>query len=512
MTDILTLSEIKAIENEANDSGMSYLRMMENAGVACAKAIRQEFDESLKRKVLVACGKGKNGGDGFVIARKLYENGYDVTVLLCLGFPKAEDAVEMFSRLDNLNIPVIEYLTESERAKERIEKSDIIVDCIFGTGFLGEADEFLAELFSLINASKAYTVSVDLPSGFYTDSSCLCPDTVMPDMTLSVIGLKRSLVYPPSALRAGKVKCVGIGISERILCKYGSEYTLTAADIKKRFPVRPEDSNKGDFGKAFLIAGSYEMPGAALLASKACVNSGAGLVRLAFPDKAYAAVTADCPEKVLLPLPSNERGQAAASGINELYCCLEKCSAVLVGCGMGQGNDTRSITEFVLDHSEVPVVLDADALNSLKGRADYIKKAKAPVIITPHPGEAARLLGKEVSEIEKDRIASAKELHALTGATVLLKGFRTVVTDDGELFYINTVGNSALATAGSGDVLAGLLASLLCQGFSPLDAAVCAAYLHGISGESVSAKLSKSGACASDFANELKYILKRFEK
>lgn len=512
MINILSSEQIKRVENEANENGLSFLRLMENAGTACAKVIRNKFDKTALRRVLVVCGKGKNGGDGFVIARKLHENGYKVKVLLALGIPKADTASEMFSRLDEIDIPILEYLTDNKQAKQEILESEILVDCIFGTGFSSEPDEMLSELFGLINSSDAYTVSIDLPSGFYTDSSELCSSTVQPDMTVSVIALKHSLVYPPSSLKAGEVKCVGIGISEKIMNRLYGEYTLDDSDIKKKFPERNEDSNKGDYGNALIIAGSYEMPGAALLASKACTGSGAGLVRLAFPDKAYPAVTADCPEKVLAALPSNEKGEISEKAVSRISELLEGCTAVLVGCGLGKSRDVLTVVEFVLENSTVPVVLDADALNVLKGRTELIKNSKAQVIITPHPGEAARLLGTSVSEVQADRLKAAKMLYEATGAIVLLKGYRTVVTADAEDYYINTTGNSALSKAGSGDVLSGLILSLLCQGFGPCTAAVSAAFLHGRAGECAAKRLSKMGVSACDIADEIKTLLKNYEK
>ena len=508
MNYILTLEEIKCVEQLSDKNGLSYIRLMENAGTACAKVIRQEFDETLKRDVFVICGKGKNGGDGFVIARKLYENGYKVSVLLALGAPKAEDAAEMFSRLDDLDIPVYEYLTDSKRSKDKIENCDVIVDCIFGTGFSSEPDEILTELFTSINNSKAYTVSVDLPSGFYTDSSELCSCTVEPDMTVSVIALKHSLVFAPSCFKAGKVKCVSIGVPEAIMNDICAPFSLDERDVKNVFPKRKEDSHKGDYGKALIIAGSYEMPGAALLASKSCVNAGAGLVELAFPDKAYTAVTADCPEKTLAVLPSDENGCISASSIKRISAELEKCDAVLIGCGLGAGRDISVITEFVLANSKVPVILDADALNSISKRADIINEAEVPVIITPHSGEAARLLKTTPEKIEKDRMKAVNELAELTGATVLLKGFRTIVKHrDGDA-YINLTGNSALSTAGSGDVLAGLICSLICQGVPPYRAACCAAFLHGRAGEAAARKYSKAGTTASDLIEQIKNIMK----
>jgi NAD(P)H-hydrate epimerase len=511
MIKILSHEQIMQVEQTANESGISYARLMENAGSACAKIIRDRFEDSGFKNAVIICGKGKNGGDGFVIARKLFENGYRVSVLLADGLPTAETAVEMCRRAKDLGVNIEMYDETNENHNGRIASADIVVDCIFGTGFRGEPDERTARLFERISASDGFVVSVDLPSGLYTDSSAVCSSVVKADMTIAVIALKYSLVYFPSAEYAGEIKVVSIGIPEDIIDKYVSTYSLGAEDIKLRFPKRSEDSNKGDYGKALIIAGSYEMPGAALLAGTAAVKGGAGIVKSAFPDKAYPVMMSQSPELLLIPLPSNTDGTMSSDAIQRLAKELTKCDCVLIGCGMGNNADTLRIVEFVLENSEVPVILDADALNVICRRPEFIKNAKAPVIITPHPGEAVRLLGVDVSAVQTDRITAAKQLCELTGACVVLKGSRTVVSANGSKFYVNMTGNSALATAGSGDVLAGLIAAFVAQGLSPYSASICGTYIHGLAGESVAAKASMTGTTALAVADELPKVLGSFE-
>lgn len=511
MIRILSHEQIIQVEQTANENGISFSRLMENAGSACAKIIRDRFEDSGFKNAVIICGRGKNGGDGFVIARKLFENGYRVSVLLADGLPTAEDAVETCRRAKDLGVSIEMYDETNENHINRIASADIVVDCIFGTGFRGEPDAKTARLFERISASEGFVVSVDLPSGLYTDSSAVCSSVVKADLTIAVIALKYSLVYYPSAGFAGEVKVVSIGIPEEIIDKYVSTYSLNAEDIKLRFPKRREDSNKGDYGKVLIIAGSYEMPGAALLAGTAAVKSGAGIVKSAFPDKAYPVMMSQSPERLLIPLPSNGDGNMSADAITRLSKELTKCDCVLIGCGMGCNADTLKIVEFVLESSEVPVILDADAINAIYKRPEFIKNAKAPVIITPHPGEAARLLGVDVGAVQTDRITAAKQLYELTGACVVLKGSRTLVSANGSKFYVNMTGSSALATAGSGDVLAGLIASLVAQNFSVYSACICGVYLHGLAGETVAARTSEAGTSALAVAEELPKILGLFE-
>ena len=512
MVRILSLQQIKQVEQTANESGITYLRLMENAGSACAKIIRDKFDDSGLKNAVIVCGKGKNGGDGFVIARKLFENGYKVNIILAMGEPEADNAIEMYHRAKSLGINFEHYDENNDSQLARIVNADIVVDCIFGTGFRGTADRKTARLFDIISSSEGYVISIDLPSGMYTDSSELPETVVRADMTVSVIALKYSLVYYPSAELAGEVQVVSIGIPEDIIEKYVSAYSLDINDIKTKFTRRQENSNKGDYGKALVIAGSYEMPGAALLSSEAAVKSGAGLVKTAFPDKAYPVMMSTCPEKVLVPLPSNEDGRISSLSLTRIGEELTKCDAVLIGCGLGNDRDIFRAVQFVLENSTVPVILDADGINVLKGRIDIIKEAKAPVIITPHPGEAARMLDCSVADIQADRIEAAKKLCEATNAVVVLKGSRTVVTKNASRFYINTSGNSGLATAGSGDVLAGILLSFLAQGMSPYVASVCAVYIHGAAGDYAAEKLSKMGMSAHSVIDELPKLLACFEE
>lgn len=512
MMKILTSAQIKELESKADESGISYLRLMENAGAACAKVIRKRFDKTDKRNVVVVCGKGKNGGDGFVTARKLFENGYKVIVLFAAGMPVAENSSEMLSRIREMDITFINYDEDKTKAERSIVSADIIVDAVFGTGFLGSADEKFTRIFKVMSQSRGFVVSVDLPSGMEADTSLIKGEIVKADLTIAIIALKSSLVYYPSSELAGEITVVSIGIPEELLIGYDGMYTLNSDDIKAKFTKRNENSNKGDFGKGLIIAGSYEMPGAALLASSAAVECGAGLIKLAFPDKAYSAVTAACPEKVLVPLLSNRFGRISAQNEKRILNELKSCDAVLLGCGLGVDYDTAAICETVLKNSTVPVIVDADGINALKDNINVLKNSSVPVIITPHPGEAARILNITVGEVQSDRKAACKAIFEKTGAVVVLKGSRTIITANGIDFFVNITGNSGMATAGTGDVLAGMILSLICQKIKPFSAAVTAAFLHGMTGDIVSKAYSKMGTTPTKMINRLPKILKTFEK
>lgn len=511
MMRILSAEQIRAVEAAADKSGISYLRLMENAGAACAKAVRLRFDSTDKRRVIVLCGKGKNGGDGFVAARKLYENGYSVRVVLVMGESRAENAQEMFARVTELGIPVDVYDASSEKQRERLLSADIILDAVFGTGFSGALPESLQELFAFLEKCRGYVVSVDLPSGLSADSGGILSTPVRADLTLSVMALKQTLVTYPAKEYAGEIQVVSIGIPDAAYKPYEKVFAFTDSDVAALFPTRRDDAHKGDFGKALIVAGSYEMPGAALLSSSAAVECGAGLVKLAFPECAYAAVTAACPEKILLPLCANRFGRISAQNEKKVLDALSSSTALLVGCGLGVDYDTAQLVKALIQHAEVPMILDADGINAIVDSIDMLREAKAPVILTPHPGEAARMLGITAAEVQSDRLGACRALCEKTGAIVVLKGAGTVISADGQQFSVNLTGNAGMATAGSGDVLAGMLLGFLCIGLPPLEAAVAAVHIHGLAGDAVAKAASKCALTPTKMLKALPKLLSRFE-
>lgn len=511
MMRILSAEEIKAVECAADKNGITFLRLMENAGAACAKVIRSKFDSTDKRTVAVLCGKGKNGGDGFVAARKLFENGYKVQVFLVMGLPTAENAQEMYSRLTNSGIAVTLYDANSETQRKALQNADILIDAVFGTGFSGALPNRLQDLFAFLETCRGYMVSIDLPSGLSADSGEYLSRPVKADLTISVMALKKALVTQPAKDFAGEIQVVSIGIPEELYHPYEKAFAFTDEDVGELFPTRRADTNKGDFGKALVVAGSYEMPGAALLASSACVESGAGLVRLAFPETAYAAVTAAVPEKILLPLPANRFGRISMQGEAKLLEALSRSTACLVGCGLGLDYDTAAMVKSVIQHTEIPLILDADGINAVASDIDIVREAKAPVILTPHPGEAARLLGCTAQEVQANRMDACRALCEKTGAVVVLKGAGTVISANGKQFSVNLTGNAGMATAGCGDMLAGMLLGFLCIGLAPLEAAVAATHIHGLCGDAVAKGTSKCSTTPTKMLKVLPKVLSKFE-
>ena len=505
---IFTERQMRDAELSAAQAGMSFLRLMENAGSACAAEIRTRTDKS--QKTVVLCGKGKNGGDGFVIARKLAEEAYSVAVLLVQGQPKDADASYMLTKLSGTGVGVFD-LSQDNAPRRLIAEADVLVDAVFGIGFRGAADDALAEQFRLVNNAKGTVFAVDLPSGLACDSGEIGGETIRADYTLAISAGKPCHILQPAAERCGTVVRVRIGIEDthyKNMPYYA--YTFSNKEVRAAFPTRPAVSNKGDFGKVLCICGSRGFAGAAVLAASGALRSGAGLVYAAFPQSAYPAVGAKLTEAVLLPCPDDVEGRFACASIPYLAEAMQGKQAIVLGCGLGQSAGTRELAEFVLSNASCPVVLDADGLNLLSSDISILRKAKCRLYLTPHPGEMARLLGVSVSEVQKDRVKSASDFAAQYGVTLVLKGANTVVAGaKGGAVFINTTGNSGLAKGGSGDFLAGLLGGLIAQGVHfPAETAV---YLHGLCADRAAEKLSMRGMLPTDCIRELPLVLSEFE-
>lgn len=513
---ILSDRQMKAVEQTAAENGMSFLRLMENAGSACARIIKDKLlDMHAKAEnIVVFCGNGKNGGDGYVIARKLYESGYNISIVLVFGQPKDSDSIEMMKMLKGLSIRVYDLGIDTKSAEKLINTADIVIDCVFGTGFYGQADEKSASVFNTINKSNAYIVSVDIPSGLICNSGEKTEHFIEPDLTVAISSLKPVHILMPAAKSCGEVLVADIGISERFYSQLENDFLYTSNDeeVKKMmFPVSLL-SNKGNFGHVLSICGSRNMPGAAVIAAKGAVHSGAGLVTAAFPDCAYAAISSKLTEPLLLPLESNREGTLSSLAKSQILRALKKATAVLIGCGLGNNEDTVFLVEEIIKNAQCPVVLDADALNAICDNPDILKSANCPLVLTPHPGEMARLTKLSIPDIQKNRIKTATDFSHRYGVVLVLKGANTVVAQpNSNSVYINPTGNPGLATGGSGDLLSGILVSFLAQGMPLGEASEAAVYIHGLTADLAVKRLSYRGLTPTACIKVLPSVLSRFE-
>lgn len=481
---ILNRDLIKKSEESAVLGGaFSFIELMGIAGSKAGEIITQKFSVAGK-KIAVVCGIGNNGGDGFCIADYLYCRGANVTVIIPLGKPATESAVHYFKKL---------RFIETADTFDPKQNYDIIIDALFGIGFNRAPDNNVTQLFENINSSPAIKVSIDIPSGVDCDTGEIYTSAVKADLTITFIALKPCFVLPEGSDYCGEVVVADIGVKP-----VGHSYLTLEKPV---FPKRHHNSHKGTFGTALMINGSYGMAGAAMLSAKAALRSGLGIAKCVLCDGIYSAFTCYLPEAVCLPVKQTENGTLPDNIDISVFC--ENCSAILFGCGVGKGENIRKILEQILKNTNLPTVIDADGINALSLGIDILKESKTPVILTPHPGEMARILRVTTAEVEQNRVKAARDFAKEYGCVVVLKGANTIIASpDGEIFF-NTNGNPGMATGGSGDVLSGITVSLLAQGFSPLEAAKAAVYLHGEAGDKAALKYGERQMLPSDIIEQL---------
>jgi yjeF C-terminal region, hydroxyethylthiazole kinase-related/yjeF N-terminal region len=503
---ITTADEIRAIEVREDEIGTKFLALMEKAGSGCADLIMEEYAPD-GGPVTVVCGSGKNGGDGFVIARKLLRAGYDVCAVLAFGEPKAADAVESFRRANDLAVPMFSW--GAPEAEEAVKTAQVLVDCMFGIGFRGAANELQSEVFSAMNEAPGDTVSIDVPSGVVTDTGEVLGTAVKADRTIAISTLKPLHVLYPAREYCGEIRILDIGL---LPASYEAVtprlHTLDGEEAAALLPARSRTAHKNDAGHILSLCGSYRMPGAACLCANAALRAGAGLVTAAYPESAYPAVSSHLTEAMSLPLPAAEDGTLSVDSLPVLKAFLDRATVLVAGCGLGQSDDVRAVLTELLKTFEGPALLDADALNNLAGDLLVLKERTAPTVLTPHPGEMARLTGKPVSELLTDRVSAAKTFADEYGVTVLLKGPDTVIAScDSEEIFVNATGNEGLAKGGSGDTLSGILGALLAQGTAPFEAAAAAAYYHGKAAEYAALDRALRSILATDLIEALPFVL-----
>ncbi len=480
---VLNKALITESEKNAVLSGtFSFTELMETAGNTAAELISQKYG-CTNKKILLLCGNGNNGGDGFVAAKYFYEHGAKVEIFLPCGIPQTENSKYYYGKLSGIKI--IDNIADDY---------DIIVDAVFGIGLNRNMSDELNTLFSQINSFNAVRVAIDVPSGVEADSGKALGSVFDADFTVTFIALKPCHLLPPASDFCGKTVVADIGVEV-------SNYTYSVINAPV-FPKRRRNSHKGTYGTALLICGSYGMAGAAILAAKACLRSGVGLAKCVLCDGIYPAFTSAIPEAVCIPVKQSENGTFDADSINIDYI-FEKATAVLVGCGIGKDKNIEILLEKIINTSPVPIVIDADGINALALNIDILKESKAPVIITPHPAEMARLCQKSIHEVEADRVTTAQKFATEYNCTVVLKGANTIVASpDGEICF-NNLGNSGMAKGGSGDVLSGVMISLLAQGLPIKEAVSGAVYLHSLAGDKAAAKKGERQMLPSDIIEEL---------
>lgn len=512
---VYTCEQMRVIEENADVNGLSYVKMMENAGNACAEKIHSALVgiNNSTKTVAVLCGSGKNGGDGFVIAKNLCDRGYGIRLVLVNGYPTAYESKIMYAYLEDKPVLVSDLNQNYDACVSVCMGAAAIVDCVFGIGFHGQLDETVGRFFSDISKSRAKKFAVDIPSGLEGNSGEIKSVFFKADYTLAITCYKPVHILKPASEQCGILSLIDIGIDERCYEAVGSDIIVSAEhnEIKRFFKPRESVSNKGDYGRLLSIAGSRNMQGAAVMAANAAVESGVGIVECVFPDAAYAAIAPKLTEPLLNPLASTKDGFLKADNLQHILSCAEKASAILLGCGLGMCENTVKLVQGIILNSNKPIILDADGINAVSLNINILKETSAPLILTPHPGEMSRLTGISVEEIQKNRIKTARDFATEYGCVLVLKGSNTVVAGPSGSVYINRTGNAGMATGGSGDVLAGIISSFVCQSMSLQSATIAGVYLHGLCGDSVRKKYSMHGVTPTKMIAELAEVLSNFE-
>jgi hydroxyethylthiazole kinase-like uncharacterized protein yjeF len=505
---VTTAAEMRELDRLAMERyGMPGVVLMENAGAQVARILWQEYADLQARRVAVLCGRGNNGGDGFVIARYLHNRGVSVRVFI-IGEPGdiRGDASMHLNMLRHAGIaPEAVKTSESAQAVGgRLADYDLLIDALLGTGLKTEVSGVFQLIIAAMNAAGRPIVAVDIPSGLSADAGTLLGDHARADLTVTMALPKRGLLLYPAAESVGRLVVVDIGFPAAVREHAAVRcHVLEAHTIAAQLHTRAADTHKGTYGHVLIVAGGPGKTGAGALASMAALRTGAGLASFALPHSLNAAMEAKLTEVMTIPLPESEPGVLGGEATKRLMEWLEGKSALILGPGLGTHPETVRCVHEVLRQVRIPTVLDADGLNALPTDPEGLGDIQAPLVLTPHPGELARLRRTTTAAIQADRLRAAQETASAWKAVVVLKGAHTVIAEPEGTLYMNLTGNPGMATAGSGDVLSGMIGALLGQGYPPSLAARVAVYTHGLAGDLAAAAVGERSLIAGDLVATL---------
>ncbi len=495
------------------------LLLMENAGRCTAEEIAKRCPALERKRVLILCGKGNNGGDGFVVARYLALRGCKPEVLLfCDPANLKGDPLANWEIVKAMGIStsILAAPSEGRAHLRRLEAPDVIVDALFGTGLSKPiGSEFRAPV-DWINrhSSRTFVAAVDIPSGLFADSNEVPGPAVSAHLTVTFTALKRALVLGPSVRHAGETTVAAIGSPQALL--ENTEHRMDLIDaplVRKALPPRERNSHKGSFGHVFVVAGSRGKSGAALMTGLSALRAGAGLVTLWLPKSLQRGMVGKVPELMTEFLPETAAGTSDQSGVEDVLRRISEAHVMVIGPGLSQEGRTKNLVRELVKHSRVPVVLDADGINAFAPHPEALRNDEgSPVVITPHPGEMARLLGSTISKVQKSRIETAGGCAQAHGCFVILKGHQTVIASPTGRIMINSTGNPGMATGGTGDILAGMVGRFTAAWYrrfhgADLDALAehlaAAVYLHGRAGDLAAAEKGEESLIATDLLDYL---------
>jgi len=509
---VVTSKEMREIDRCTIDKvGIPGVVLMENAGLGTVKLIEEILEEFDGSRITLLCGRGNNGGDGFVIARHLYNHGFEIDVFL--SGDKARIQGDAKINLDILEKMGVEIITlQSKKDLKKIPESDLIVDALLGTGISGEVTGFLADVIHWMNESLIPIVSVDMPSGLACDTGNVHGACVVADVTATMAELKRGLVLPPGRELCGDISIIDISAPQFVSESVNVQtFLIEQEDLQIMLPFRPPSAHKGTFGKVLILAGSTGMTGAATLASMASLRVGCGLTILGIPQSLNTIMESKLTEVMTKPLPETEKGSLSPNGEAEILELIEWADVVGLGPGISTHPETGKLIRNLTEKIEKPLIVDADGLNNFQGHVDILKKHKGDLILTPHSGELSRLMNQPIDDIEQNRIEIARQVAVEWNCTLVLKGASSLIADCNGNVFINPTGNSGMATAGSGDILTGMIAGFLAQNTTPVDAAILGVYSHGLAGDLYLEEFEERSLVAGDLLEMLPAVFNELE-
>lgn len=508
---IVTAAEMRAIDRASERFGVPSINLMENAGSAVAEHVVTHYRGA--QKILVFCGKGNNGGDGFVAARHLHQAGKTVQVILLADrVDLGGDAALMF---DKLPLVAIAVHSQQDLGSENVRQSlsaDLYVDAILGTGFKPPVSGLYADTIALLNASRVPVVAVDIPSGADADAMTPQQGTIArADSIVTFTAPRPAHVF--SSLTTGPTCVAEIGSPKEAIVSSLQLNLITARDFASLIGPRPADSNKGKYGHVLVIGGSVGKAGSVAMAGMSGLRAGAGLATVATAKSALPTVAGFHPELMTEPLKETVEGTIALSALDRIAALAKGKSVLAIGPGISRFPETSELVRALVNQSDVPIVLDADGLNAFEGKTNELTGKNRPLVITPHPGEMARLVGSSTADVQKDRLAVARKFARAHELIVVLKGNRTlVVQPDGEA-WVNTTGNPGMSTGGTGDILTGMVAAMIAQNLDDPLLAVCAAvHLHGLAGDVMRESVGEHSMVATDLLRGLPEAFRRSQQ
>jgi len=512
--DLATAAEMQKMDHETIELfGFPGIVQMENAGRGATRFFMESFKGACDQKVAVIAGKGNNGGDGFVMARYLSQKGIRVSVYLLSQCAAIDgDAAANLRLLEPLGVPVIEIPDQNafKAHATSLRHQDIWIDAILGTGLKSKVIGYFKEVIDFMNRLNKPIFAVDIPSGLNSDTGQPWGVCIKAQATATFAFAKIGHVVLPGVVYTGQLKIVNIGIPQHIAKQTAMQHVLiTQNTVAELIQPRSQDAHKGDTGHVLIIAGSPGKTGAAAMSATSAMRSGAGLVTLATPKSLNPFLETRILEAMTHPLAETKAGILDETALETIMGLMAEKNCLAIGPGIGTAPETKRLIQKILLASQIAIVIDADGLNCIADNPQILRKLEIPVVLTPHPGEMARLINSTTQTVQQDRIGCARTFARQFGVHLVLKGARTVIAEPDGKIFINPTGNPGMASGGMGDVLTGIIAGFIAQGYAPGDAARAGVYLHGSAGDTLADEYGPYGFLAGDVMNQIPRQIKK---